>query len=273
VGAALIASGVPVLWVGQGRTQGTRQRAIAAGLTEAGSLPELLRASSVILSICPPEAARQVAQQVAAGNFQGVYVDANAISPQTARMIERLTRESGIEFVDAGIIGGPPGPDEARLYLSGEGAAGIALLFAGADRLTTTVLEGPTGAASALKMCYAAWTKGSTALLLAALAAADALGVDRALREEWMVSQPELAARLKRSVNSTPRKAWRFVVEMEQIADTLEAVEVPGGFHRAAAELYSRLARFQDQTPGPSLEELLQAARHQDSKAAIGDAN
>jgi 3-hydroxyisobutyrate dehydrogenase-like beta-hydroxyacid dehydrogenase len=212
-----------------------------------------------------------LAEQVAASNLQGVYVDANAISPKTARMIETLIRATGCAFVDAGIIGGPPGPEEAHLYLSGEGAPAIALLFAGADHLTTTLLDGPAGTASALKMCYAAWTKGSTALLVAALAAADALGVDQALREEWQVSQPELAERLERTVQSTPRKAWRFVAEMEQIADTLEAAKVPAGFHRAAAEIYSRLARFQGRTPGPSLEELLRAARQRDSRAAIED--
>ncbi|MGA7362852.1 MAG: DUF1932 domain-containing protein [Candidatus Dormiibacterota bacterium] len=273
VGAALLASGIPVLWVGQGRSKATRERADAAGLTDAGSLPELLRASSVVLSICPPEAAHGVAELVAANNFQGVYVDANAISPKSARMIEKLIRERGSAFVDAGIIGGPPGPEAAHLYLSGEGASAVALLFACADHLTTTVLEGPAGTASALKMCYAAWTKGSTALLLAALAAADALRVDQALLEEWKESQPELAMRLERTVQSAPRKAWRFVAEMEQIADTLEAAEVPGGFHRAAAEIYSRLARFRKHTTGPTLEELLRAVGDRDSKGTVKQKN
>jgi 3-hydroxyisobutyrate dehydrogenase-like beta-hydroxyacid dehydrogenase len=272
VGAALRSRGVEVLWVGEGRSQSTRDRASAAGLTETATRPELIGASSVVLSICPPEAALQVAGQVAADKFEGVFVDANAISAQSARQIEELIVESGARFVDGGIIGGPPAPGgDTRVYFSGTGAAAVAAMFEDSDRLTAMVLEGPVGAASALKMCYAAWTKGTTALLLAVRAAAAEMDVEHPLLREWELSQPELVGRFARIVTSTPSKAWRFVAEMEQIAESFDAVGVPGGFHRAAAEVFSRLAQFQNQKPGPFLEELLAAVQRPNPETVAGD--
>lgn len=120
-------------------------------------------------------------------------------------------------------------------------------------------------------MCYAAWTKGTTALLLAVRAAAAEMDVEHPLLREWELSQPELAGRLARIFTSTPSKAWRFVAEMEQIAESFDAVGVPGGFHRAAAEVFSRLAQFQNQKPGPSLEELLAAVQRPNRETVAGD--
>jgi hypothetical protein len=135
----------------------------------------------------------------------------------------------------------------------------VAALFQGSNRLTATVLDAPIGAASALKMCFAAWTKGSTALLLVVRAAAVSLDVEGPLLEQWESSHPELAERFAGIGKSAPRKAWRFVAEMEQIAQSFEAAEVTGDFHGAAADVYSRLAGFRDQTPSPTMAELLSA--------------
>ncbi len=260
VGAALRSLGSEVLWIGAGRSRDTRSRAEAAGLTEAASLSELLAGSSVVLSICPPHVASRVAGEVAEHGLVGIFVDANAISPKSSSQIEEVIVASGAKFVDGAIIGGPPEPGGGtRLYLSGPDAGAVAALFQGSDRLAAIPLEGLMGAASSLKMCYAAWTKGTTAMLIAIRAAATSMGIEDALLAEWALSQPGLANRIAQITSSTPAKAWRFVPEMEQIAETLEAVSIPGGFHRAAAEVYDRLARFHEQPSRSSLAELLAA--------------
>jgi 3-hydroxyisobutyrate dehydrogenase-like beta-hydroxyacid dehydrogenase len=262
LGGALRERGHRVLWCSRDRSAETRARALAASLTETQSLRDLVSASSVVISICPPHAALDIAAQVAEESFAGTYVDANAVSPASARQIGALVSRAGATFVDGDVIGGPPRPGgSTRVYLSGRMADEVAALFAGSDRLGTTVLAGPPEAASALKMCYAAWTKGMAALLLTIRAAASALEVEDALLKEWERSQPELIGRFAEVVNSAPPKAWRFAGEMDQIGDAFEAVDVPSEFHRAAAEVYRRLAQFKGGSPGPSVEELCRAVR------------
>jgi 3-hydroxyisobutyrate dehydrogenase-like beta-hydroxyacid dehydrogenase len=232
VGATLRQSGCRVLWASEGRSGVTADRAEAAGLESAGSARELARRCDVILSICPPHAAREVAASV--GDFDGIYVDANAISPATSRDIgERFTC-----YVDGGIVGAPPRErGAARLYLAGEGAPHVAELFR-ATALEPVVLDAPIGAASALKMTYAAWTKGSAALLLATRATARAEGVEEALLAEWRVSVPGLEERAARAAASANRKGWRWIAEMEEIAATFDAAGEPDGFHCAAAAVF-----------------------------------
>jgi 3-hydroxyisobutyrate dehydrogenase-like beta-hydroxyacid dehydrogenase len=231
VGAALSASGHRVVWASEGRSAQTARRAAAAGMDDVGEVAGLLAQSEVVLSICPPHAALEVAE--AAGGFAGVYVDANAISPQTARAIA-LPR-----LVDGGIIGPPPTkPGTTRLYLSGDGAPAVASLFAGSP-LDAIVLDGEVGAASALKMVYAAWTKGTAALLVALREVARANGVDDALLAEWERSQPSLPDRSARAAASTTGKAWRWEGEMREIAATFAAAGQPDGFHLAAAEVFA----------------------------------
>jgi hypothetical protein len=150
------------------------------------------------------------------------------------RPCERFAR-----FVDGGIVGPPPAGTETRLYLSGEEAPAIAALFAGTN-VDARVLSDTTGDASALKMTYAAWTKGTAAMLLAVRDAARAYGVEEALLREWKESQPELAERLAAAERSAASKGWRWVGEMEQIAETFAAAGLPEGFHRAAAEIFRR---------------------------------
>jgi hypothetical protein len=228
VGAALRAAGNDVVWASEGRSAATRARAEAAGLRDAGSVAEVVRASGVVLSVCPPHAALDVAHAV--GAFDGVYVDANAVSPATAREVgARFAR-----FVDGGIVGGPPDP---RLYLSGEEASSVAALFAGSP-IEARVLDDRVGSASALKMTYAAWTKGAGAMVLAIRAVAEAEGVADALAAEWGDSLPRLEERLERARRSAEAKGWRWVGEMEEIASTFDAAGQPGGFHEAAAEIY-----------------------------------
>ena len=227
VGATLVESGHDVRWASSGRSAATAER--AAGLRDAGSVDALLAESEVVLSICPPAAAVDVARR--AGGFGGLYVDANAIAPATAATIAELI---GDGFVDGGIIGPPPHrAGSTRLYLSGDEADRVAALFAG-SRVDARV----TSDASALKMVYAAWTKGTAALLLAVEQTAIATGVDADLRAEWAISQPALPDRLAAAQASADEKGWRWVAEMREIAKTFEAAGQPGGFHEAAAEVY-----------------------------------
>jgi len=233
VGAALRERGVSALWASAGRSPATAERAEAAGLEDAGDLGAVCRRCEVLLSICPPHAAVAVAQ--AAAGFAGTYVDANAIAPETARAIASVHPR----FVDGGIVGPPPTRAGAtRLYLSGEEAERIAELFAG----TNVDARAITGSASALKAGYAGWTKGSAALLLTVRELARAEGVEDALLEEWRLSIPELEERLAGAERSARRKGWRWIGEMEEIARSMDAQDLPTGFHEAAAEVFRRAA-------------------------------
>ena len=247
----------PTLWCGEGRSAATRGRAERAGMTEAGSLAELVDRCDVIVSICPPAAAETVAEATADAGFDGIYDDANAIAPMTARAIaERFER-----FVDAGVIGPPVAPGgSTRLYLAGPDAPVVAALWDGSD-LGTRPVDGGAGAASAVKVCFAAWTKGTAALLLAVRALARAEGVEEALLAEWATSMPDLSERSERTASATGPKAWRFEGELAEIADAFAAHDLPDGFGRAAAEVYGRLADLR-QTPEPTLHQVVDALLH-----------
>lgn len=254
VAAAARTAGARVVWASEGRSSRSRRRAEGAGLQDVGTLPALLRQSDLVLSVCPPDAALEVARVVAAQCFSGIYVDANAVSPDTACAVGTLVERAGAAFVDGGIVGPPPlRQGTTRLYLSGPEAARVASPFAGGP-LEVIALEGPPGAASALKMAYAAWTKGTAALLLAVRALAVSEGVDGALVREWERSLPDLPARSEAAARGSAPKAWRFVGEMEELAATFAAAGLPDGFHRAAAEIYRRLARYKDAPPPPLAE-------------------
>ena len=258
VGAAVRAGGARVLWSSAGRGSSTRTRALGAGLVDAGTLEAVVGASDLILSVCPPHAAVDVAREVADLGFGGTFVDANAVSPATAREVGTIIEKTGATFVDGGIIGPPPqARGSTRLYLSGDRAPVVAALFDGSP-LEAIVVKGGPGAASALKMAYAGWTKGSAALLLAVRALAAAEGVDAALLHEWSLSQPDLPARSEGAAKGNSRKAWRFVGEMEEIAATFTSAGLPDGFHQAAAEIYRRMAGYKDMAP-PPVDELVRA--------------
>ena len=210
-----------VIWASAGRSDATRVR--AASFRDAGTVQALAGEAEIIVSICPPHAAVDVAR--ACAGFDGIYVDANAISPRRAREVAALHPR----FVDGGIVGGPPTEAGTTLYLSGADAVAVAGLFAGSPLATRVVAN-----ASAVKMAYAAWSKGTTALLLAIRDVARAHGVE----DEWRLAAPELAERLPRAEAAKAKKGWRWIGEMDEIADTFAAAGQPEGFHRAAAEVY-----------------------------------
>ncbi len=245
------------LWAGAGRSSATAERAARAGMTDVGDLSELCRRSEIVVSICPPAAALDQARAVAAAGFTGRYVDANAIAPETSRRIGALFAG---RYVDGGVIGPPAErPGTTRLYLAGPGAVELTELWRGSALDARALSEDAEEAgASALKMAYAGWTKGSTALLLTVNALAGRAGVLDALRDEWDLSQPGLVDRSANSAAGSGPKAWRWEGEMAEIAATMAAVGLPDQFHRGAGEVYRRMAGFKDQ-PGPELEAVLDA--------------
>lgn len=231
VAAVLRGLGWRVVWASEGRSSETCERAETAGLEDVGTTADVAR-SRVVFSICSPHAALDVAGSL--GPFEGLYVDANAVSPATAQAVGEVVRAAGGRFVDGGIVGSPPREaGSTRLYLSGTEAGAVAELFAGAVIDARVVPN-----ASAVKMAYAAWTKGTAAMLLAIRELARREGVEEALLEEWALSQPHLPDRHARAERSAQAKGWRWVGEMEEIAASFEADGLPGGFHRAAAEVY-----------------------------------
>jgi 3-hydroxyisobutyrate dehydrogenase-like beta-hydroxyacid dehydrogenase len=255
VGTTVVGGGARVLWASEGRSTATRSRALEIGLEEAGTMAAVVRASRVLLSVVPPHGALALARAVAALGFRGLYVDANAVAPDTAREIGRVVEAAGARFVDGGIIGPATRTrGTTRIYLAGPAAPEIALLF-GAGPIDAIVLDAPNGAASALKMAFAGWNKGSQALLAAIRAFALAEGVDAALLAEWKISMPDTIARSERAFRDNARKAWRFVGEMEEIARSLAGAGLPAGFHEAAREIYERLADYKDATKPPPVEE------------------
>jgi 3-hydroxyisobutyrate dehydrogenase-like beta-hydroxyacid dehydrogenase len=236
VAAQLRQKGHRVAWASSGRGPATVERAGQAELEDARTVEAVAGASDVIFSVCPPHAALAVAKSVA--GFRGTYVDANAVSPATARAIGAVVEAGGGRYVDGGIVGAPPRDGASpRLYLSGAASSAIAELFAG-TLVDARVVSDQPGAASAVKMAYAAWTKGTAALLLAVRAVATAEGVEETLLAEWRESIPELPERSQRAAAAAAAKGWRWVGEMEEIASTFEAAGQPGGFHEAAAAVY-----------------------------------
>jgi 3-hydroxyisobutyrate dehydrogenase-like beta-hydroxyacid dehydrogenase len=262
VGSAAATSGARVIWASHERSQATGERARRAGLVDVENLTNAVRASEVILSVCPPHAALELAQSVAEQKFNGIYVDANAVSRATAEQIGATVTKAGASFVDGGIIGSPvKRAGTTRLYLSGSRAREVAELFS-ASMLDARTIGAKPGAASALKMAYAAWSKCSDALVLSVRALAAIEGVDKALVGEWALSQPDLERRCIRAAAVAVPKAWRYVGEMREIAATFESVGLPSGFHLAAADINERLTPFKDRTdPPPTVAAVVDALR------------
>jgi 3-hydroxyisobutyrate dehydrogenase-like beta-hydroxyacid dehydrogenase len=257
VAAAAQNSGCEVYWASEGRSPQTHERARRFDLRDVGTVAGLCETCSLILSVCPPHAAEQVAHDVVEQGFRGIYLDANAIAPQRAIRIGEALNAAGVAFVDGGIIGGPAWePGRTWLYLAGKDAEEVASCFA-AGPLETAVIGQEPGRASALKMCYAAYTKGTTALLCAIRGTAEALDVWGELRTQWLRDWPDLPAQAEGRVRRVTAKAWRFAGEMDEIAATFQAAGLPGGFHAAAAEVYRRLAHYKDAPSTPELEAVL----------------
>lgn len=244
LGSALKPVAGVVIWAAAGRSDVTAKRAEIADLVGVPDVAELARRADVIISICPPAAARDVAEQVAAAlgdrPDRPLYVDANAVAPATVTAIGELL---GHEHVVDGAVIGPPAWErgQAVLWLAGAAAPAVAALFDGTP-FDARVIDGGLGAASGLKACYALQSKAMPAVWLAVAAAAREYGVEAQLTEQLARDGVDLAAVLERLTGRAGAKAWRWVGEMEEAGDALGALGLPDGFSRAAAEMYRRLA-------------------------------
>jgi hypothetical protein len=211
-----------VLWAEEGRSEATHRR--AAGFTDVGTVSKLVRASDVVLSICPPAIAQEVAEQVFAAGFDGVFVEANAISPARMRRIAGL----GARVVDGSIISATG----INVYLAGADAPQVAQLFEDSE-VRAIDLEAEVGAASALKMAFGGWNKIGIVLTGQAHEIARFYGV-----EEWLEREGVPADRLPKVAD----RAWRWAPEMEEIADVCAELELPDGIARGAADFYRRVS-------------------------------
>jgi 3-hydroxyisobutyrate dehydrogenase-like beta-hydroxyacid dehydrogenase len=244
VGKRLVDHGVKVLTSLKGRSAETKARAAAAGMISAGD--EEIAATDFILSILPPGDAIALAQRFApaltASNSKPVFVDCNAVSPPTVERIAAAIAPTGSPFVDAGIIGPPPKPNDAgpRFYASGPEASRFATLRQ--FGLDVRVLEGPMTTASALKMSYAGITKGTQALGAAMLLAATRGGTADALFAELQTSQPQMLTWLTRTLSLMPPKAYRWVAEMHEIANFVGADPSAHELYLGAAHFYEQIA-------------------------------
>ena len=255
VGRRLHESGATVRTLLSGRSGKSAERARSAGMEPAADEHSLLSGADFFLSILPPgEAeglARHLAPALTALDRKPVYVDCNAVSPQTALRIAEVVTPTGADFVDGGIIGGPPRPGYSpTIYASGPKAGQTAVLRDwGID---WRVIDGPVGAASALKMSYAGITKGTTAIASAMLLGAARFGCGEALIAELTESQPEMLARFRAGIPRMYDKAYRWVAEMEEISDFLEQNPPSRDIYAAVARLYEYLAAaYDDRESGP----------------------
>ena len=200
-----------------------------------------------------------MAKQVIEHGFKGIYLDANAISPKRAIQIGQMLSTKNTHFIDGGIIGGPAWePKNTWLYLSGKDAGQIAECFSNGP-LETKIIGDEIGKASAVKMCYAAYSKGTTALLCAILGTAESLGVRKELYQQWDMDESGFSEQVNRRVVRVTAKAWRFEGEMKEIAATFHEAGMPQEFHEAAAEIYHRISDFKDAKQAPELKDTLQA--------------
>ena len=274
---ALARGGARVIATLDGRSERTARLADRASVELLPDRIAVVAQADVILSIVPPEAATAVAEMVrrtAKGTAnKALFVEMNAIAPTTALQIESTVSEAGLETIDGSISGPPPwNPGTTRMYLSGPRAQEIAALpFDGVDRI---VVGDGVGSASAVKMSTASVYKGSTALLLQALRAAQTNGVLEHVLADLRTAAPELVANVERRLASAAAKSQRYVGEMHEIAATQSAAGLTPALFEAMAEVYASLSRTPAAERGPeeiagdqSLAQILDAMRAGSARA------
>ncbi len=245
VGRTLRESGFRTITALAGRSAHSRDRATRAGLEDVDTLARLVSEADLVLSIMPPDAAvafaTSVAEAMASASATPIFADCNAIAPATSHKIGDIMTTAGAAYVDGGIIGPPPGRAKApRLYVSGPDAESLVPLSG--PELNIVSLGTDVGRASALKMCYAALTKGTMTLDTAVLLAGTRLGVYDELKAELTGSQGAAFKRMENRVPWLATDSGRWIGEMEEIAATFDGAGLPAGFHSAAADIFRLLA-------------------------------
>ena len=245
-GKAFQEHGFDIITALEGRSETSRDRAAAAGFRDCGSIASVLAEADIVFSILPPGDALAQAKRVAAAMTETghtpPYFDCNAVSPETAAQIGAVIEAAGAAYIDGGIVGNPPGAAvPTRFYVSGSGAEQMNIF----DGKGVDIKQcGPeAGKASAVKMCYAGITKGTSALHAAMLVAAEKLGIADDLHEELSYSQGAMYKRMENLTPALPAVSDRYIGEMEEIAKTMSAVAMPSGFHEGSAALYELMTR------------------------------
>jgi len=247
VGTDLAARGFDGITCLAGRGADSRARAQAAGFRDLPDLDALVTEADLVISILPPEAATGLAHAVAAAMTRSgktpAFADWNAIAPETAKAIGETIRKAGAAFIDGGIVGLAPGRGNrpARIYVSGP-EAGIMTALDGGD-ISIRACGDEIGRAAAVKMCYAAISKGTNTLHTATLIAAEALGVGQVLRDELADSAAATYRHMQATIPRLPADSGRWIGEMEEIARTFEAAGVSPHFHLGARDTFKLLAR------------------------------
>jgi 3-hydroxyisobutyrate dehydrogenase-like beta-hydroxyacid dehydrogenase len=254
VGRALGEHGLDVITCLKGRSERTRKLAEDGGFRDVPTLEDMVSQADLVMSILVPAEAIGVAGRVAdairSAGGDTAFADCNAVSPQSAHVMSDVVTRAGGRFIDGSIIGGPPGRGAPpRVYVSGPDA-GIMTELDGKGIVVTTMGD-EIGRASAIKMCYAAGTKGTSALHAALLTAAEALGVSSELEAELRSSQPDVYGRMEGQIPRLPITSYRWIGEMEEIAATFDHVGVTPGFHQGAAAIFRLFSQtpFADETP------------------------
>ncbi len=237
-----------------GRSQRTKDLAELAGIADVPDLNDMVAQSQIILSISVSEMVPSICQQVAdaikATNANVLFAECNAISPQLSRQMEPIITEAGGRYIDASIVGGPPlNGSSPRFYASGDNTAE----FEGLANFGLDVRTAGTevGQASGIKMCYAAMTKGSSALYSELLMAAEMMGLSDFVKAEFQSSQPAVLQRMERGLPGVPAKARRWVSEMEEIKDTFEHLGLTPHLFQGVADMYRMIGSTSmgDETP------------------------
>jgi 3-hydroxyisobutyrate dehydrogenase-like beta-hydroxyacid dehydrogenase len=247
VGAQARRNGVPVLWCPAGRSPQTADRAATSDLQPAADLNDLLDRADVVLSICPPAAAEEVAQAVAARSYRGIFVEANAISPARCARIAEMLNAAGARVVDGAIFGPPPTDSTSvRLYLAGdaETARVVTALFTD-TAVEPVALSAKIGGASALKMAHSSYQKAARALA----AVAHALAADHGVTEHLLTEANRNARSPLTDVAYLPSvaaRAWRWAPEMLEVAKSLADADLPVDLAVAAAQVLNRWQDVKD---------------------------
>lgn len=245
VGRTLREGGFTVLTALDGRSDRSSGLAAKAGIEDAGDLATLVGRVDLLMSVMPPAAAvgfaKQAADEMTRTGATPLFVDCNAIAPATSHMIAGIIQGVGADYLDGGIIGAPPGRSApTRLYVSGDGAAQLDAI-ARPDMIVRT-LDGGVGAASAIKMCYAALNKGAMTLEALVLIGAKQLGLAEELHQELSESQSQVLTRMEGRVPWLAADAERWSGEMLEIAKTFADVGLTPLIHEGAADIFHLLA-------------------------------